>query len=597
MEPERFKVDLRGVVDLLSTAIYSSPRVYLRELIQNAADAITARSLLDPSWHTAGMVITPAGVAGPQLRIRDDGIGLTAHEVADALATVGGSLKRDALGLPATGMLGRFGIGLLSALMVSDEIVLQTRSARGGPAVEWIGRSDGTYVLRELTDDLPIGTQITLITRADDANLVGPRAVHELATQYAAYLPVPIHIADVQGLTTITQDPAFLSADPATLIDIGTEILGVRPFDAIPIDIPLTGTRGVAFVLPHPVPPQSVGSHTVYCRRMLVTDRSRQIAPEWAFFARIIVDSTGVNPTASREALIEDEALTSTREAIGMALRRWIAQLATQDPLRLEAFVATHYLGLKALAVHDDEIAPLIVRLLPMETSRGITSVAELVAASSEILYVPTTDQFRQVNALSSGRQVVVNATYTWDAEVLRRLPSLIAGVTVREVSVTDVLDRLEPVWSGDRAAAMAFEARADGVLAQWDCRATVRVAQSGDVPAYLLTDPHLIRRTERERAQEAGTSRWSRVLQTLESVAHDREAATGRTLLLNWGNPLVRRLADIEDPLLLGRNLRLLHLQSTLATGRPLSALESDALTATLTDLMILAMTEGTHS
>lgn len=422
MEPERFKVDLRGVVDLLSTAIYSSPRVYLRELIQNAADAITARSLLDPSWRTTGMVITPAGVAGAGLRIRDDGIGLTAHEVAEALATVGGSLKRDALGLPASGMLGRFGIGLLSALMVSDEIVLRTRSARGGPAVEWIGRSDGTYVLRELTDDLPVGTQITLITRADDANLVGARAVRELATRYGAYLPVPIHIADVQGLTTITQDPAFLSADPATLIDIGTEILGVRPFDAIPIDIPLTGTRGVAFVLPHPVPPQSVGSHTVYCRRMLVTDRSREIAPEWAFFTRIIVDSTAVNPTASREALIEDEALTSTREAIGMALRGWIAQLAAEDPLRLEAFVATHYLGLKALAVHDDDIAPLIVRLLPMETSRGTTSVAELVAASSEILYVPTTDQFRQVNALSSGRQVVVNATYTWDAEVLRRL-------------------------------------------------------------------------------------------------------------------------------------------------------------------------------
>ena len=38
-----FQVDLRGLVDLLSHHLYSSPRVYVRELLQNAVDAITAR--------------------------------------------------------------------------------------------------------------------------------------------------------------------------------------------------------------------------------------------------------------------------------------------------------------------------------------------------------------------------------------------------------------------------------------------------------------------------------------------------------------------------------------------------------------------------
>jgi len=44
---QQFQVDLRGVVDLLSRHIYSSPRVYLRELMQNARDAITARREVD----------------------------------------------------------------------------------------------------------------------------------------------------------------------------------------------------------------------------------------------------------------------------------------------------------------------------------------------------------------------------------------------------------------------------------------------------------------------------------------------------------------------------------------------------------------------
>jgi len=38
-----FNVDLRGIVDLLSHHLYASPRVYVRELLQNSVDAITAR--------------------------------------------------------------------------------------------------------------------------------------------------------------------------------------------------------------------------------------------------------------------------------------------------------------------------------------------------------------------------------------------------------------------------------------------------------------------------------------------------------------------------------------------------------------------------
>jgi molecular chaperone HtpG len=43
----QFQVDLRGVIDLLSRHIYSGPRVYLRELLQNAVDAISARRGVD----------------------------------------------------------------------------------------------------------------------------------------------------------------------------------------------------------------------------------------------------------------------------------------------------------------------------------------------------------------------------------------------------------------------------------------------------------------------------------------------------------------------------------------------------------------------
>lgn len=585
-------MDLRGIVDLLSTAIYSTPQVYLRELIQNGVDAITTRERLDPGFRTAGIVITPAGVDGPELRVRDDGVGLTASEIVDFLATVGASIKRDAAGLPSRGLLGRFGIGLLSALMVADQLTVRTRSARDDTRWEWVGRTDGTYALTERPDaDWPVGTTVLLTPRAGDPTLVSPAAVSQLAARYAKYLSVPVSIANARGSTAINEEPTFLSDDPDTLLGHGRDLLGVDPFAAIPLDIPLTGARGVAYVLPHPVPPHATEAHTVLLGGMLVSDTNRDIAPPWTFFARCVVTSTGLTPTASREGLVDDVALTTTRDAIGATLRAWIVAMAEHEPLALAAFVSIHYLGLKALVLHDPELAPLIVRLIPLETSRGLRTVAEIVQDGAEVRYVPTIDQFRQVVALSAAHGTIVNAAYTWDLELLRRLPEVVPGVRVREVSVAELIERLDAVPAHEQTLAARLEARAAAALAGADCVPVVRRASGPDVPSYLLTDPDLLRRSERNRARETGASRWSRVLEVLDDATAERDASGGVRLLLNWSNPLVRRLAEQEDDLAFTRAVTLLHLQAVLASGRPLQPDESRTLTSTLSDLMLLSM------
>ena len=68
-----------------------------------------------------------------------------AAEVADLLATVGRSSKRDIFDLPRSDYLGQFGIGLLSCFMVSDTIVIRSRSARGGSAVSSLSLRVNNY--------------------------------------------------------------------------------------------------------------------------------------------------------------------------------------------------------------------------------------------------------------------------------------------------------------------------------------------------------------------------------------------------------------------------------------------------------------------
>ena len=100
---EKFRVDLGGIVELLSRNLYSGSDVYLRELLQNGVDAITANAQSGKddegtySSDTSGRIRFV--VDGHTLRVTDNGVGLNIDEARNLLATIGGSSKRDEFGL------------------------------------------------------------------------------------------------------------------------------------------------------------------------------------------------------------------------------------------------------------------------------------------------------------------------------------------------------------------------------------------------------------------------------------------------------------------------------------------------------------------
>src|SRR6185436_6920812 len=203
-----FQVDLRGLVDLLSHHLYGSPRVYVRELLQNAVDAITARRATEPDAPALIRIEPPELTGDGTLRVHDTGIGLTEAQVHELLATIGRSSKRDELGFARHEFLGQFGIGLLSCFVVADEIEVSTRAA-GAPTVLWRGHADGRYEVTLPTDQRPAqGTTVTLRPRRDAEQwLTGP-TVTELARLYGSLLPVAIQVGDQVGdQDGITREP------------------------------------------------------------------------------------------------------------------------------------------------------------------------------------------------------------------------------------------------------------------------------------------------------------------------------------------------------------------------------------------------------
>ncbi|WP_431866604.1 HSP90 family protein [Microbacterium paraoxydans] len=588
---QQFQVDLRGVVDLLSRHIYSSPRVYLRELLQNARDAIAARREVDGGGSR--IRITPLTAQTGEFVLRDDGVGLTAAEVADLLATVGRSSKRDIFDLPRSDFLGQFGIGLLSCFMVADTIVIRSRSARGGPAVEWTGSADGTFRVAEIDDDLPIGTSVHLVPRFDADELLRPAAVHELATTFGEFLPVRVTIDAPGGDIDVTREPPFLdpAADIEAAVQYGRDLLGAAPLDVIPLSEPATGTQGLAYVLPFAPPPGARQATRMYLGRMLLSERVDDVLPDWAFFVRTVVDSTGLAPTASRESLVEDTALEHVREQLGAGIRRWVLELGLREPHRLAQFVAVHEVGLKSLVRHDEELARFITRWLTVETTHGTMRIGELVERYPHVRYAQTVDEFRQVAGISPSDEVLVNGGYLYDADLIRLLPDLYPQVTVEQVDVTGELDRLDPPPLDDRDIAMALESRAGAVLAASDCAVVVRAIDRPELTGLYVADPEVLRTIDRGRTKGIASTLWSGVLdridQTLSSARDDDLTAR---LCLNWSNRVVRALVRVEDDAVFARTVQLLYIQALLAGHHPLSDADRALMTSALSDLVSLS-------
>ncbi|UIK89200.1 HSP90 family protein [Arthrobacter polaris] len=600
--PRPFQVDLHGVVDLLSRHIYSGPQVYLRELIQNGRDAIASRQKTKGEQGHGEIRIFPVTAQNPQFRLDDDGVGLNADEMTLLLATVGRSSKRDILDLPREDLLGQFGIGLLSCFMVADEIEVISRKADES-AVRWVGSAAGTFSITVLNGvEHPVGTSVRLRPRADEAELCGHKKVSELATRYARYLQVPILIANATGgFDSINRPPVFAlcgevrSERRGELMEIGTELLGARPLDVVELSAPATGTRGTAFILPFAPPPAARSAHAVYVGGMLVDERSQDLLPEWAFFARAVVDSTGLKPTASRESLVADDSLEVTRDELGAPLRAWIIRMGSSHPRKLAEFVAIHHLGLKSLVAYDDELAPFLTRWLSVETSAGRMSIEDLVSRQKHIRYTDSVEEFRQIAAIVPTEAPVVNGGYVYDGDIIRRLPFLFEGVSVEKVALASMLDSLAVPALAVRAQVLEFEQRASALLSDFDVQVSVRSFAPSEVSALYLADDAVLRGMQRSAARRVASSLWSGVLakaeKSLGAAADMNSQLAKATLCANWQNPLIHTLAQSTDEAVFNRTMKLLYVQAMLAAHLPLGVAQRSLLTDSLSDLVHLSL------
>ena len=387
-----FTVDLPGLIDLMGTALYSEPAAAIRELIQNAHDGIVRRRKVELGFQ--GTVRFRQYPETNTIQIEDDGIGLNKDEAEKYLGTLGlgitGMLRRESNSgssrANSSDLIGQFGIGLLSAFLLSDKIVVESlRYGEDAIPIRW--EADGSTLIKlSVGNRTTPGTTVSLQLRASQRNFAqSEAAIEDSVRKYADFLNVPIFLNDQQQRVNILH-PAWFDPEPdeETLMLVLESWFGETPLGVIPIrtEKPIT-IQGALYISPQRLPGFSNEAKVATTIRRMIISRSIQgLMPDWATFVRGVLELPDCRPTASREELVRDEQFDSVRKSIENILFDYFEKLAKEKPSVWEALLGWHRYSLAGSALENERLRRLLRSTYRFSTHRGKLTFEEILDKS-----------------------------------------------------------------------------------------------------------------------------------------------------------------------------------------------------------------------
>lgn len=151
-----FKLDQQKILDLLTGhTLYNDTNVVIRELTQNALDAIRLQAeISNESSDKFGRIDIIWDTNQRTLEVKDNGTGMSQEVIESHLLKVGSSRYQDPKFReehPNFSSISRFGIGVLSAFMVADHVEITTCSVEDDEARQISLRSvHGKYLIKLL---------------------------------------------------------------------------------------------------------------------------------------------------------------------------------------------------------------------------------------------------------------------------------------------------------------------------------------------------------------------------------------------------------------------------------------------------------------
>src|ERR1700675_2502182 len=209
-----FQAEVAELLHLMVHSVYSETDIFLRELISNASDAcdkLRYEAIAAPDLIADGeapkILIAPDKKADT-LSVIDSGIGMDRQELIDNLGTIARSGTRSFLSRlteakDGAGLIGQFGVGLYSAFMGADRIVVTSRRAGADQVWSWSSSGGSGFEISPASEDdakrIMSGTAIVLHLKPDAKKYLESYEIERVVGAYSDNIQFPILLKSEDG--------------------------------------------------------------------------------------------------------------------------------------------------------------------------------------------------------------------------------------------------------------------------------------------------------------------------------------------------------------------------------------------------------------
>lgn len=556
----KISVHTDNLLPIIKKWLYSDSDIFLRELISNAQDAIMKLKKLtalgeadiDDKYEIKVELDKENGT----ITVIDNGIGMTEDEVEKYINQVAFSGAEEFIKKyenekdEKSRIIGHFGLGFYSAFMAASEVEIDTLSYKdGAKAVHWVSDGGTDYEIAD-SDKKERGTAITLHIAEDSKEFLDAFKIREILNKYCAFLPVEIYLIDKSDkddkeLSPINDTSPLWLKNPSECTDDDYKAFYHKVFFDmndplfwihLNVDFPFN-LKGILYFpkLNHEF--QTIeGQIKLYNNQVFIADNIKEVIPEYLMLLKGVIDCPDLPLNVSRSFLQNDGYVAKVSNHITKKVADKLNSLYKADKDGFAKYWDDINPFIKYGCMRDDKFYDRVKDIILFKKLDGsYVSLKELTDAKPEEVFYVTDEnaQSRYIELLKTENIEPVLLNNMIDNHFSSFLEYKISDIKFKRVDsfIADSLKDKDAKDSEeqDKKIEELFAPYAGGA------KITVEKLKSDKISAmYVLSEES--RRMEEMQKLYGGMN--------FPNMPKPEE-----TLVVNSGNALVQKAAEISDP------------------------------------------------
>ena len=317
-------VDTEHIFPIIKKWLYSEKDIFLREIVSNASDAITKLIRLESlgirqSANEKYAITVTLDKDSKTLTVEDNGIGMSEEELVKYICNIAFSgavefiQKYENANDASNGIIGHFGLGFYSSLMVSEKVEVISKSYTDAPAVHWICNDEGEYELTS-SDKSEHGTTVIMHIAYEEAEYLSSSKIRAILEKYCSFMPIEIYFNDgadkstepINDTTPLWLKPISECSDDdyksfysKVFADYKEPLFHIH----INADYPLN-FKGILYFPRFSNDYETMEAQVkLYYNQVFVADNIKEVIPEYLFMLRGVIDCPELPLNVSRSYL------------------------------------------------------------------------------------------------------------------------------------------------------------------------------------------------------------------------------------------------------------------------------------------------------